>query len=514
MKYSKHIELLLASASLCACANTVEQTKGKNGKEENKICFCHIDEKDIFVDSDAIASDNATEVILAFIENEVNNVPVNTPWEVIPELQNRSRNNILLALARYFSFDSVEEMFEFIKFNPDNCNYELSEPEDFVDIASLESIDYICGWIQANSGNVDVQDDYGSTPLHWAVMNQQWSFAGELVDAGADLNIQNYGGETPLFLLGSKDPCLLYENVFHALVSVGARLDFLMGNGDTILAPVLRQDNVEIMQYLLEQGLSFVNIDDKQRGITLVHRAAKYNSVNVLSALLTEDPSLIDTVSDDLQTPLHYAVMGNALNTMKLLMENGAVLDQHDLYNSTPFMYAVLACETDTLNFAPIFSLFLQYGGVKQFLEPEVIWAASMYRVPEIFFYVLRNEVKGNITPTLEAIVNIPDIKGGTVLEREIRGDCNPGRVEWLLTLGATVDDNILDAFFFQAYSKPFYDQDFTRLLNIIQLLGFEVDDNRFALSFPKIRIFCNALGGYTPELRDYVFYLLGREDC
>jgi ankyrin repeat protein len=47
---------------------------------------------------------------------------------------------------------------------------------------------------------VEAKDNYGWTPLHYASANNHIETAKLLLDAGADLNIEDEDGETPLYL--------------------------------------------------------------------------------------------------------------------------------------------------------------------------------------------------------------------------------------------------------------------------------------------------------------------------
>lgn len=57
-------------------------------------------------------------------------------------------------------------------------------------------INKLGGYIDINSQNVD-----GNTPLHLAVINERFDMAAILVEAGADINIKNNNGLTPIDIL-------------------------------------------------------------------------------------------------------------------------------------------------------------------------------------------------------------------------------------------------------------------------------------------------------------------------
>jgi ankyrin repeat protein len=45
--------------------------------------------------------------------------------------------------------------------------------------------------------NIDELDNFGYSPLHWAVINKQTDIVKLLLEAGADVNVTSYDGFTP-----------------------------------------------------------------------------------------------------------------------------------------------------------------------------------------------------------------------------------------------------------------------------------------------------------------------------
>ena len=76
--------------------------------------------------------------------------------------------------------------------------------------------------------NIDVQDDKGYTPLMYAIMNHNFDIVEFLVDHGADINLCNFKGQSPLKI-------------------------------------AYRYDDEKIASYLLEKGAIDNNLEDKKR---------------------------------------------------------------------------------------------------------------------------------------------------------------------------------------------------------------------------------------------------------
>lgn len=73
---------------------------------------------------------------------------------------------------------------------------------------------------------------------------------------------------------------------------------------------------------------------------TLMHWAAKLDQDHLVK-LLIQEGALLNPRNQWEQTPLHYAAEWNSPKATQLLLENGANLNVHDQYNKTPLDYAI-----------------------------------------------------------------------------------------------------------------------------------------------------------------------------
>ena len=53
--------------------------------------------------------------------------------------------------------------------------------------------------------NINIKDEYGRTPLHFAARYENEEIAEILIEAGADVNIKDKDGQTPLYYAESKE---------------------------------------------------------------------------------------------------------------------------------------------------------------------------------------------------------------------------------------------------------------------------------------------------------------------
>ena len=125
----------------------------------------------------------------------------------------------------------------------------------------------IAGWPEATEAliqagaDINLQDlQHDRTPLHWVIYNAPASSQIEmmhlLLDAGADVNLASYGGVTPLmaairerFLIGLAEQVTL-------LLEAGADPDLQDDFGDAALHYAVRESKKEAVELLIEHGAS------------------------------------------------------------------------------------------------------------------------------------------------------------------------------------------------------------------------------------------------------------------
>ncbi|XP_008838603.1 ankyrin repeat domain-containing protein 55 [Nannospalax galili] len=86
---------------------------------------------------------------------------------------------------------------------------------------------------------------------------------------------------------------------------------------------------------------------DQQKGdsseevdLTMVYQAASNGDVNALTAVIREDPSILECCDSEGCTPLMHAVSGRQVDTVKLLLKMGANINTQDAYGRTSLCLA------------------------------------------------------------------------------------------------------------------------------------------------------------------------------
>lgn len=64
----------------------------------------------------------------------------------------------------------------------------------------MSGIETVCKLLLSAGAEVNVQNSYGNTPLHIACLNAHLGICEDLVSAGADLEAANFRGQTPLHI--------------------------------------------------------------------------------------------------------------------------------------------------------------------------------------------------------------------------------------------------------------------------------------------------------------------------
>ncbi|XP_059475690.1 uncharacterized protein LOC132196811 [Neocloeon triangulifer] len=179
------------------------------------------------------------------------------------------------------------------------------------EIDNLDIVEYFMG-LGCFQINEDRNTD-GQTVLHFSAEKNHLAVVKYLIDKGADVDLQDKRGSTALLLAvkeASVEMCRL-------LVANGANLNAVMDSGVDALMNASRGKNTEIVKYLLSTGQFDVR-----------------------------------KTNDHGTTALHFAVhLRKGLDTVKLLVGNGADVNACDWRDETPITLALEYKNTEVLNF-------------------------------------------------------------------------------------------------------------------------------------------------------------------
>jgi len=202
--------------------------------------------------------------------------------------------------------------------------------------------------------DVNKAEQDGTTPLHWAVYQNDVERVDRLLKAGANVKAANEFGATPLSEAAvGGDPAIIEK-----LLKAGADPESPNADGQTALMVLARTSNVAAAQLLLKKKAN-VNAVEQWRGQTalmwaaaqsqpemvklLVKHGANVNArsiVNEWQRQVTAEPRAQARPAGGL-TPLLYAARQGCLDCVKTLVDAKADVNMADPEGVTPLIVAV-----------------------------------------------------------------------------------------------------------------------------------------------------------------------------
>eukprot|EP00953_Heterococcus_sp_UTEX-ZZ885_P017905 10014-Heterococcus_DN1.PRE.4 len=171
----------------------------------------------------------------------------------------------------------------------------------------------------------------GWQAIHFAAVHAS-DFDGSIVQTLLDTDYISLSdltecGYTPVWL-AARHNTAGFKHV-QQLIQLGAELDFYSDQHGSLLHAAAGGGNTELLQWLLEQGLSLSSKKGANRtaeGVTPLHCAAKGGHAAMLKLLIEECCDLTAT-DDDENTPLRSSLQGpneTAADCFKLLLDAGS----------------------------------------------------------------------------------------------------------------------------------------------------------------------------------------------
>ncbi|MBP7865103.1 MAG: ankyrin repeat domain-containing protein [Acidobacteria bacterium] len=196
------------------------------------------------------------------------------------------------------------------------------------------------GMLQAKPDRLNQRDAYDRTPLFQAALSRQPAVFDLLLSAGADVNLPDREGFTPLHLAAF----LGQDGWVGALLDRGAVMDTQTNVfGYAPLHAAARGGHLKCAERLLAKGVR-LNLRDAE-GNTPLALAATYGRGEMVGLLLSSGASPRD---EDLagSTPLHLAALAGCRDCVDRLLAGGAAVDPKNAYGNTPFQVAVREGQT------------------------------------------------------------------------------------------------------------------------------------------------------------------------
>jgi ankyrin repeat protein len=194
--------------------------------------------------------------------------------------------------------------------------------------------------------NVDDVDEDGETALHLAVWNSNVDVFQKLLEKGANPNIFDKKGWSPLHVAaGEKNGNEIMDLLLaHSKVNV----DDVDGKGQTALHIAAYESNVNVVKSLINKGANLNAVD--KSGDSPLHVAAKERHGIPIIDLLLEAQKVkgmgdINDRNKQGRTALHYAAAYSNEITAEHLIKKGSNVNCRTNIGDTPLHYAVLGAD-------------------------------------------------------------------------------------------------------------------------------------------------------------------------
>lgn len=200
----------------------------------------------------------------------------------------------------------------------------------------------------------------GSTPLQWAVYDQDVDRVKELIRAGADVNASNNYGANAMQLAAE----VAHRELLKMLLDAGADVDSPNPEGQTALMLVARTGDIEAAGLLINAGASVDAREQWGQQTALMWATARRHPA-MMELLITEgaDINARSAVRDYNShvtaegrakrldsgglTPLMYAVRENCKACVEVLIDHGVDLDIADPDGVSSLLLAILNANWD-----------------------------------------------------------------------------------------------------------------------------------------------------------------------
>ncbi|MFA5524656.1 MAG: ankyrin repeat domain-containing protein [Tissierellales bacterium] len=172
--------------------------------------------------------------------------------------------------------------------------------------------------------NINVKNDNGDTPLHLA---RNGSTVELLIELGANVNEENDKGETPLMLKApgyQGDHDKQEKNPILIMLDAGADMNKKYSDGMTLLQKMLIRDNEYAIEFI-NRGIDIHASDNN--GLTALHYAVRFANMPIVKRLL-EKGADIDTADNEGKTALAYNLLN--IDMIKYLLNKGANVNHLD----------------------------------------------------------------------------------------------------------------------------------------------------------------------------------------
>ncbi|VDI19545.1 Hypothetical predicted protein [Mytilus galloprovincialis] len=215
----------------------------------------------------------------------------------------------------------INNHLEVIKVLTDNgCNIDCIEKKSkqtSLSVASYHGYDKIVAYLIRHGANVNTQNYIGNTPLKLAATKCHFNIVKMLVEHKANINIRNNEGSASVSAACYHDN----DEIVAYLIEHGANIDTQNNKGNTPLMLAASKGYFNIVKMLVENKAN-VNIGNEE-GFTCVSVASYHGNCEILAYLIVHGAS-VNTQNKKGNTALMIAASKGRLYIVEILIEHGA----------------------------------------------------------------------------------------------------------------------------------------------------------------------------------------------
>ncbi|XP_035032939.1 CARD- and ANK-domain containing inflammasome adapter protein [Hippoglossus stenolepis] len=156
-----------------------------------------------------------------------------------------------------------------------------------------------------------------------------------------DINSVNSSNETLLHVAAKHG----HLSISELLIRKGARLDLQDNHGHTALHSAASRGHNEIVRALVKAGAPIYSLDLHDK--TPLHLAAENEHVDVVTVLVKEEARQTESHTQDMF--LHMAAIQDNWRLAELLLQRGAAVEARNNHGKTPLFYAVARSNEETV---------------------------------------------------------------------------------------------------------------------------------------------------------------------
>ncbi|OAF66365.1 hypothetical protein A3Q56_05880 [Intoshia linei] len=239
--------------------------------------------------------------------------------------------------------------------------------------------DSVILFIANSGGNVNAEDIYGCTPLHYAaIRSNEYGSVELLLCMGIDIEHKDNKGMRPIHLAISHNSLIITQLLLKRDASIICKDKY----DDTPIHFAAMEGSICIMAEICERA--------ERLGIlvTALHLASSNGEID-LCELLIQYKARIDAFDNNMQTPLHKAAQNGNSEIAQFLINNGANLEKRDSDNFTPFLVAASYGHVETLK--TFISNNVNIEAIDRDDKSALFWAAQENNI-EAFEVLLKTE--------------------------------------------------------------------------------------------------------------------------